>query len=55
MVDLRGKVLHRVNMTGNGMVTISSTRARQAGVIYLDITDLHGKKQRFVNKVHCID
>jgi endoglucanase len=51
MVDLRGTVLHRVNMTGKSLVTISSARVRQAGVIYLDITDVHGKKQHFVYKV----
>ncbi|MBN1604872.1 MAG: glycoside hydrolase family 9 protein [Chitinispirillaceae bacterium] len=51
MIDLRGKVLFRTNLTGNSFVTISSDRVRRTAVIVLDVQDAREKKRRFVYKI----
>lgn len=51
MVDLRGKVLHRVAMSTHGLFTVSSERAQQTSLIVLELTDSKKRSHRLVYKV----
>jgi endoglucanase len=50
MVDLRGKVLHRVVMKSHGVFTVSLEQTRQTSLIVLELTDGKNQSHRFVYK-----